>query len=66
MTEDRKRIWAKSQLQGKDPQRFRRERARGVKETRLVADKFCSRAGRIDREALQHPEDLEDDHALAR
>lgn len=58
MTEDKRRIWAKSQLEGKH-ERFRRERARAVRDTRMTADKFCSKSGRIDREALQHPEDYE-------
>lgn len=65
MTEDKKQQWVAGQLRERGPDRFRRERARAVKQTRGIADKFCN-AGRIDREALEHAEDLEDDHALAR
>ena len=61
MTEDRKKIWAKSQLRDHGRERHRRERAEGVKNTRNMADRYCGKSGRINREAVQHPEDYEGD-----
>lgn len=56
MTEDKKAIWAKSQLRDSSRERRHRERAQAVKNTRNTADRYLA-GGRINREALNRGEE---------
>lgn len=59
MSEDRNKEWVKGQLRDRGPDRFRRERARAIKETRSTANRFCQN-GRIDRKALTRVDEEEE------